>query len=306
MANIVLADGSMAEKPNPAEMRVVWIILFGLLLSTAFFTILHHAYPTVLDVPLKEIQEKGVPFMDYPTMFFLDLIPIILAWMCFYHGWRRLGLYRAMIFLGGSFVFTGVEESMWILLGRYQMQIQQALGIDKIPNITSAGMMGEVQGTYYFTRGFFWFLETPVMACLGWFFVAYSCVYVADLLLPKAKIIWRATLGGLLAVNLDLWLDPVQTHKTFISWVWVSPDAINIFHIPFSNFVGWFMLIFLFAIVFERLPGMVKRWGPGKAVLYFYGILMALEFGILAFFAVYGSIAMRLISKPINFTLWGI
>ena len=306
MANIVLADGSLAERPNPEEMRVVWIITFSLLLSTAFFTVLHHVFPSVFDVPLSEIKQKGVPFMDYPTMFFLDLIPISLAWLCFHHAWRRLGLYRAMIFLGGSFVFTGVEESMWIFLGRYQTQLQHALGISKIPNITTGGIMGDVQGTYYFTRGFFWFLETPVMACVGWFFVAYSCVYVADLVLPKAKIVWRATMGGLLAVNLDLWLDPVQTHKTFISWVWKSPDAINIFHIPFSNFVGWFLLIFLFAIVFERVPEMVKRWGPGKAVLCFYGILMGLEFCILAFFSIYGSLAMNFFSKPIYFTLWRI
>ncbi|UCD85276.1 MAG: carotenoid biosynthesis protein, partial [Deltaproteobacteria bacterium] len=241
---------------------------------------------------------------DYPSMFFLDLISIGLAWLCFHHAWRRLGIYRAMLFLGGSFVFTGLEESMWILLGRYSQDIQLAL-----PFAQEAALGENVQGvsgTYYFTRGFYWFIETPVMACLGWFFVAYSCIYVADLLMPRARILGKAAVGGLLAMNLDLWIDPVQTHEALTSWVWAEQDPISIFSIPLSNFMGWFLLIFLFALVFERLPDMVRRWGAGKAAVYFYGILLALEIGILLFFIIYGSIALRLFPEPINLTIWGI
>jgi len=300
MPDRILADEGIATAPDARERRVVWAIGIGLAVSTLFFTVLHHGFPQVLDVPSNE----GIPFTDYPTMFILDLIPFVLAWLCFHHAWRRLGLYRAMIFLGGSFVFTGIEESMWILLGRYTQELQAAL-----PSAQDAVLGNgspQVTGTYYFTRGFFWFIETPLLACLGWFFVAYSCVYVADLILPRARVGWRAVVGGLLAMNLDLWLDPVQTHATFKSWIWAQADMINIFSIPLSNFMGWFLLIFLFALVFERLPNMEKRWGPVKAALYFYGILFALEIGILIFFGIYGSLAMRLIPEPVNFTIWGI
>ncbi len=300
MSNILLADGSIAEQPDPAERRVVWILVIGLLISTAFFTVLHHGFPQALNVPSNE----GVPYTDYPSMFILDLIPIGLAWLCFHHAWRRLGLYRAMLFLGGSFAFTGLEESMWILLGRYSQEIQVALPFAQEAALGESTQ--EVSGTYYFTRGFFWFIETPVMACLGWFFVAYSCIYVARLLMPRARILGRAAVGGLLALNLDLWIDPVQTHEALISWVWAEQDPISIFSIPLSNFMGWFLLIFLFALVFERLPNMVKRWGPAKAAAYFYGILLALEIGILLFFVIYGSIAVRLIPEPVNLTIWGI
>jgi len=251
------------------------------------------------------LLKAALPGSSYGAMFLLDLIPIALAWLCFHHAWRRLGIYRAMLFLGGSFVFTGLEESMWILLGRFQEQLQ-ALGGAAAQEAALGARAHEVTGTYYFTKGFFWFLETPLLACLGWFFVAYSCVYVADILLPKAKIIWRATLGGLLAVNLDLWLDPVQTHWAFLSWIWGEGDMIQIFSIPFSNFAGWFLLIFLFAIVFDKVPAMISRWGPVKTAFIFYSILFALEIGILLFFIVYGSIAMRLIPEPINFTIMDI
>lgn len=288
------------------EKRVVFAILISLALLTIFFTVLHHCFPTVLDVPVEEIREKNVPLMSLRAMFLLDLIPFGLAWLCFQHAWRKMGIYMATIFLGGSFVFTGLEESMWILLGRYHLEIQELLGGQDMAHATFGEGVKNVGGTYYFTRGFFWFLETPVLACLGWFFVAYSCVYVAEVLIPKARYVWKATLGGLLAMNLDLWLDPVQTHEKWISWVWVSPDAINIFNIPLSNFIGWFLLIFLFALVFNRLPSMVAKDGYKKATVKFYGILIGLEFCILIFFVVYGAIAFRLVKEPIFITFWGI
>jgi hypothetical protein len=387
MTKFILADGTRADHPDSQERKVVWTIGAGLIVATLVFTILHHGFPSVLNVPprthfdkkiargswllmdppaelVKELApgysllhvapgsfflgwspaspslaaEKqwyignaplpeqaalpagvkvqeipagtvlrvSIPGSDYLTMFILDLIPIGLAWLCFHHGWRRLGMYRAMLFLGGSFVFTGLEESMWILLGRYTEQLRALSGSKELQDALLTEAAADVQGTYYFTKGFFWFLETPVLACLGWFFVAYSCVYVAELLLPRRSLTLRAGLGGLLAMNLDLWLDPVQTSNTFLSWIWAKGDRIEIFSIPLSNFMGWFLLIFLFALVFDRVPAMVRRWGPAKAALYFYSILFALEIGILIFFAVYGTIAMRLLPETINFTIMDI
>ncbi len=391
MAKYILADGTESDAPDPKETKVVWAMGIALLVSTIFFTIIHHGFPQVFnapgnfyekklpdgvwlihqndpafallssnnidlfeaargssiiykthgeisDSPIPEgsyfimepdwidqlkLKDEGVnnprvlpirngslkvpiPASSLPIMFLLDLIPIALAWLCFHHAWRRLGIYRAMIFLGGSFVFTGLEESMWILIGRFQADLQAMSSTQALQDATLGAHAAEVTGTYYFTKGFFWFIETPLLACLGWFFVAYACVYVADVLIPKANIWARATLGGLLAMNLDLWLDPVQTHNAFLSWIWGKGDPIEIFSIPLSNFMGWFLLIFLFAIVFDKLPAMVSRWGPAKAAVYFYSILFALEIGILTFFVVYGSVAGRLIPDPINFTIWDI
>jgi Carotenoid biosynthesis protein len=299
---LIATDGSVTDTSDPSEKKVIWTMWVALIVSTIFFTVIHHAYPAVFDVP----DNSAVPMMGLGTMFLFDLMPIFMAWLCFYHAVKYLGKYRAMLFLGGSFIFTGLEESMWILLGRYQTEITEAFGGAALQEAALGAHAHEVTGTYWFTMGFFWFFETPLLACLGWFFVAYSCVYVADLLIPKAKIIWRATLGGLLAMNLDLWLDPVQTHEKWQSWIWCEGDRINIFSIPFSNFVGWFLLIFLFAIVFDKVPDMLKKWGAVKTAIYFYLILFALELGILAFFVVYGSVAMRVLPDPINLTIWGI
>jgi hypothetical protein len=296
MSENIKADGSASLEEAPDEKRVALILLAGLFVSIAIFTVLHHVFPFFFDVPSLE----GIPMSSYPAMFVADAGVILLSWLCFRHAWKRLGLYYATVFLVGSFVFTGIEESMWILIGRW------AIGAEA--TILSASGEGMVaNGTYYFTKGFFWFLETPVTACFGWFLLAYSTVYMAELLIPKARMLWKAAMGGFLATNVDFWADPVQTHDMFQAWVWADlPGGVLLFGIPLTNFIGWFLLIFLFALVFDKLPDMVKKRGPGRAMLYFYGILMALEIAILVSFMIYGTFQTALISPPVNITLFGV
>jgi Carotenoid biosynthesis protein len=284
------------EKTTRPELIVVYAIIAFVVISTLISTILHHGYPHVLRVPSNE----GIPMSSLLEMFIADLLPIGMAWMCFRHGWRRTGLFRAMIFLGGSFIFTGVEESMWILIGRY--------GADIVAVLTPAG--GSVPpwyGTYYFTKGFFWFLETPVSACLGWFFIAYSGLYMAELVIPKAHNFTKAFLAGFLAMNIDLWLDPVMTSDKFKAWIWADqPGGIWLFSIPLTNFIGWFFLVFIFDWVYNWLPSLTEKRGPIKASIIFYGVLMVIEIAILLFFAVYGSVEQALFSPVLNLTIWGI
>ena len=263
------------------EWRVVRAIAVLLIASVGVSTVLHHGFPAVLDVP----SNAGVPHADWLAMMVSDAVTIGLAWLCFRHAVASLGLYRAVLFLAGSFVFTGLEETLWILWGRYDPWLG---------------------GTYYFTKGFFWFLETPLTACLGWFFIAYACVYIADILMPNMRIGWRAALAGLLAVNIDLWVDPVQTHETIRAWIWLSRHGASVFSIPVTNFIGWFLLIFLFALCFDRVPAMLQRIGPGRTTVRLFAALMCLEVGILIFFVVVGLATRWVLPQPVNWTIWGI
>ncbi|MCX5866124.1 MAG: carotenoid biosynthesis protein [Proteobacteria bacterium] len=264
-------------KPEEKQLLTINFGILGVLILAS--TILHHFFPGVLSVP----SHEGIPFYSFPSLFTQDLIPIGLSYLCFVHSIKYMGLWQASVFLSGSFVFTGLEESMWILAGRFS----------------------GIQETYYFSRAFLWFVETPVMACLGWYFIAYACVYISSLILKNRGLWTRAICGGLIAMDLDLWLDPVQTSPEWKSWFWLSPDKINIFSIPLSNFIGWFLLIFLFALVFEKLPVLEKRYGQAWATLRFYGILLLLEVGILIFFGIYGTFVMKYIPLT-NLTLGGI
>ena len=277
---MTIANLEPASPPTAAERRVMkalgLLVGMGVILST----VLHHLFPHVLNVP----PCRDVPYSTLPELLAQDLAAMVVSSLCLRHAWTFRGGYRAVIFLAGSFIFTGVEESMWIIGGRFS----------------------DFVDSYYFTRGFLWFLEIPVSACLGWFFLAYGCMFIAETIFPKAHVLGRAALAAFLAMDLDLWMDPVMTRPQHKAWVWLDPDQVYLFSIPLLNFIGWFMLIFLFAVVYERLPGLQHRLGPARAAARFFGILMVLELGILVFFICYLVILRRLVPEPLNFTIWGI
>ena len=271
------------------EKRVVGIIAVLLGTVVLFSTILHHLFPRVLDVP----SIAGLSFTSYRAMFLLDLIPITLGALCFYHAYRTLGLYKASVFLGGSFFFTGLMENMWVLMGRYHAFSWFSQNLDS------------VTGTYYFTRAFFWWGEMPMVICLGWFFIAYSLVYMVGVLIPRSSSFLRAALAGFLAMSFDLWFDPVQVSPLWQSWRWLSNETIKVFSIPLSNFAGWFLFIFIFAVAFDRLPRILEKWGTGKGTLMFFLTLLLYKAGMLLLMT-YGAVAMKYVSPPVNFTIWGI
>jgi carotenoid biosynthesis protein len=275
-AEVGLAPARMAEAD-----RVAWTSLWVLSVAVLASSVLHHGFPGVLNVPSNE----GVPGADWLSLVLGDATAGAMSWLCFRHAAVHLGFYRAVLFLTGSFVFTGLEESLWILWGRFDPRLQ---------------------GTYYFTKGALWFLETPASACLGWFLLAYSSVYIATLVFPRSSIVWRAALGGLLATNVDLWIDPVQTQPALRSWVWLSKKGLFIFSIPLTNFIGWFLLIFLFALVFERVPAMMERLGPARAAVRLFFQLFLLELAILVFFLVMAVIFGVAFPGTHNWTVWGL
>ena len=274
-----------------------------LLLAIVASTWLHHREPQVLRVPSNadlsswvrptfeqtvlhdhltadekaRLLSEGVPLgQDWLSLVLsMDLFTVVLGGICFRHAVKHFGFWMASCFLIGSFVFTGLEESMWILLGR------------NLPEAAVNPLGEAVHGTYWFTKGGFWFLETPITACIGWFFIAYSCVLVAGKVFAKRGPWFRAAVGGLIAMGIDLWMDPVATSPETMNWVWAKGDVFLLFGIPHTNFIGWFLLIFLFALFWEKLPSMEARWGRPRASAIFFIVIFATEMGILVFFVLW-------------------
>jgi len=292
--------------PDPAFDRTFATIAFSLLIMITLATsYVHYAHPGIFRVPsntdisswqhppfedtclyeqMRESErqtflEQGVPLGDNLWFQFgVDFFTLFLGWLVFLHSRKHCGFWMSTCFLIGSFVFTGLEESMFIILGRF------------IPPGT-VNLFGEpITGTYWFTKGGLWFFECPVQACVAWYIIAYSCVLTAGRVFPNRSLLFRAAAGGLIAMTLDLWMDPVVTTPEIVSWVWSKGGPLMFFGIPDTNFVGWFNLIFLFAIFWEKLPKLKERWGRAKASILFFLILIATEVAIAVFMVIYSTL----------------
>jgi hypothetical protein len=301
MGEEMTKDHRSATKGTPLssyDKRFGTLAYGALVLAILFSTFLHHLHPQILRVPdnldprawerpaldetiladrltesgKAQFLEEGVPLGDsLPAQFAADLFALLLSWICFLHARKHFGFWMATCFLIGSFVFTGLEETLWILSGRF------------FGGMVNNPLGERAFGTYWFTRGGFWFLETPIVACLGWFFIAYTCVLTAGKVFPRMGLLERAIIGGLTAVGIDLWMDPIQTAPVIMAWVWGKADVLHVFGIPHYNFLGWFLLIFLFAIFWERLPEMERKWGRPAATTRFLAIILTVPFAILFF-----------------------
>lgn len=225
-------------------------------------TVLHHLFPEVLRVP----NVLGPYFIEpiWLDLVIMDVTTIILAILVIYHGFKTQGKYKTTCFFYGAIIFAGLEEVHWILLGRY--------------NITP-------EETYFFTKGGLWFLEIPFYACLGWFMLAWCCNFVSEVIFPNRNYVFHACIAGILAVSLDLWIDPVMVDLGSASiypnskgmWVWlVDPkETFSIFSIPYSNFLGWYLVIVVFLILYGFVlnDNKIEIHGKSKSALIFFGLI---------------------------------
>ncbi len=254
----------------------------------AFTTILHHAYPDVLNVP----GTRG-PYTSDNILFELiitDVVIILMSALVFYHSLKTHGLIRSTCFLYGSIIFTGLQECFWILTGRFGV----------VPQVT-----------YYFTRGGLWFLEIPLYTCLGWYVLAWCCVNVAKTVFRKRNYIFHAIIAGIMATSLDMFIDPVMINRGSSSiysdslglWVWLLDfsERFSIFSIPFTNFFGWFMVIALFAILygFVLSDKKIEQRGIKKSAgrfFYLIPVILAICFA----FLIVSQLTIDLLFKGIN------
>jgi len=257
------------------------IIIYSVLITLiTIFTIIHHAFPSLLSVPPRQGPYMLPPELWAFELIMWDLSAIILSAILYRYAIKTHGVWLSTLFLTGSIIFTGLEECMWIYGGRF----------------------GLTYPTYYFTKAGLWFFDIPLYTCLGWFILAYCCVYIAEHIYSKEKIILTSALGGLFAVSVDFWIDPMNVNLGEIAlnrcpfgwfpgwgdflnpcpggyWVWKMTNTLEIFSIPFMNFLGWFLVIFLFAIIWGtvKLKFENNEWDKTKATkMFFLGIAISL------------------------------
>ncbi|MHC4459549.1 MAG: carotenoid biosynthesis protein, partial [Planctomycetota bacterium] len=122
----------------------------------------------------------------------------------------------------------------------------------------------------------------------GWIGMCGSCLFLAEGIaaqpgqdmLTQRKLWWQIPLlSGVIAVVLDLFIDPVAVQAGY--WIWFVKGTIY-YGIPLLNYVGWFLLISLACLSFI-LIARYRQWGYWQKVGAAVGALLPLIIAAVAF-----------------------
>lgn len=166
----------------------------------------------------------------------------ILVWI---HGVKFRGVYKMLLLFCASIIIGGGMENINSIFGGY----------------------------YYPGSVLTWYWgHCPFDIILGWFVIIYCVSYFSHILIGKGEgsypmlgigttyekdidkhfvvlTVLRAALAGAIAVNLDMFIDPVAVENGW--WIWTVP-SLYIQGVPIANYLGWFFLIF-WALIFYDL-----------------------------------------------------
>lgn len=154
---------------------------------------------------------------------------VVLAACVFWAGCKRFGKWPTTVFFLGSVLWTGPLENFAVIRGAY----------------TYYGYASQVYHAY---PGYLmWLGLLPFWIVLGWFVFAMSGFLIFhDVLLTKKRALVQAAASGLFAVNIDLMMDPIASSNSL--WMWLT-GSFKVFGVPIFNFLGWFLLIFVYDLI---------------------------------------------------------
>jgi len=154
----------------------------------------------------------------------------------------------------------------------------------------SAGFTSEYVGVHYgwiFSKFHYpsnrlnLFGTLPVLTPIGWWLVLYCAYNVTNLILGDMRItaenrfryvtgaLMPAALDALVAMNLDMLLDPIMVCPERRRWVWDTVGSY--FGIPLQNFFGWFLVAFMASLlVRSREVGTVRILLLGDRLLHYF------------------------------------
>ncbi len=260
--------GATSEALDDFDRRLLIGAAIGIGLVVAVSTPVHFLAPSLLHVPA---AGRG----GFGQRLGLDLISLTMTALCAAHSVRTFGRTATILFIIGSFVFTGAIENFLVLSGRFHL----------LPF-----------GTYTFIYGgLLYFVEVPVAICLGWFTIAYSAFFVMHTVFRRINPLWSALLAGVFAMCLDLMEDPVMSSPAVNAWTWLQKphSTLTLFSVPVYNYPGWLGVIALFELLWVKARGWEQQLGKPVATRRFFlgvplvaavylGVVLGFEFFVRA------------------------
>jgi uncharacterized membrane protein len=126
---------------------------------------------------------------------------------------------------------------------------------------------GWIYGSYYYQSLHpFFFGLVPLATPISWAIIIYACFTLTNMFyqgfggkeITRSKknmsiaiglLLLLSIIDGLIAVNLDMILDPVAVSPQVSGWIWIGGGAY--FGIPISNYVGWFFVTLVSTLLFR-------------------------------------------------------
>lgn len=195
------------------------------------------------------------------------------AWMVVNFRWMGLWLSLGVLAAGVALEYVGVITG--VPFGEYRY-----MGV----------LVPELPGGVPLAIGFAWLLIV-----VGGLFAARRLLERADL---GTRDPWPANLlGAVLAVGLDLLLEPVAYHVKGY-WQWQAPPSQGYYGVPWSNFAAWLVAALVMNWLVSRATGDAKglRWRWLPVWLYGMNVFMFGVVNVAHGFWVPGAIMALLLS----------
>ncbi|TXC90795.1 carotenoid biosynthesis protein [Metabacillus litoralis] len=137
---------------------------------------------------------------------------------------------------------------------------------------------GLLFGDYYYTSDFGpKLIGVPIAIGFAWLMVIAGSHAISSVITKKQQFIPYTIIASLLAVLIDLVIDPVA-YEVKNYWVWNAESFY--YNIPMSNFIGWFIVAFILHSVIYLLSLKAKRtitiWHSRIVTVYFLVLAMFL------------------------------
>ncbi len=242
----------------------------------------------VLANPLNINKIKGIKVLF--ILLILTIISLIISYFSSLSIFLLLGsmyMFAALAFslLHSSEVFGNKKAVLFFLLAGISGFIIEIYCV-------KYGLFGE---HYYYTGTGLLLNLIPLVLPISWAVIIYVSYTITNFFLygfggekPRYKhnllflvgfLVLLSAIDGLIAVNLDMIMDPVAVSPLVQQWVWVNGGPY--FGIPIGNFMGWFVITFIPTFIFRLYesfkPGDEKSarnmglyaYAPALYLLYF-------------------------------------
>ena len=134
--------------------------------------------------------------------------------------------------------------------------------------------------------------DLPLIVGVSWGMIIYAAMLTSTAL----GVVWwiRPFMDALLALMIDLALDPVAANQGLCMWIWSPEEKPFLFGVPPDNYFGWFFVAFGFSLFWYILG---RKFHPETQSLFKQIVLLVVNL-ILAMVVLFGAIVIfRVVTK---------